>query len=500
MTAMGNLFKEKAGSVMMIGVEGTKMTPSLRRLVQTVRPGGIIFFRPNFSTASAIKKFISDLEKAAGKKLLTAVDHEGGRVIHASPGMTVFPDNLVLGNTGKEIYARRQGEIEACELRKLGLLMNLAPTIDVLGENYSPNIGIRSYGKDPELVSRLGMARIREMQKNGVAACAKHFPGQGHSNLDAHLDLPVLSARPGEIEKVHLPPFAAAIKAGVEAVMSSHPIYPQLDSSGVPATFSRKIIHGLLREKMKFDGLILSDDLEMGALKNIGSIGSSAVRAMEAGHDMVLVCHRAQNVLKVYDALAKAYESGRLNAWDLEKCLVRIERVMKKYASLKPRPVQSKNLPELISRAGVLRLENHDGFHFKKGDKVTIALPRFSDLAGKIFIEPSMLDEADFARELCSGSGLVCEKALVTGIRTSDRDEEEMQNVGGHLIYFCYDAHFDSRVQRILKILPRRNRKAAVVLLRNPYDEGFVSLQLACVKAFGFRSCQIKAALNLLIK
>ena len=496
---MPNNFEELAGGLMMIGIEGCEVTPSVRKLVKTVRPGGIIFFRPNFSSLSAFQKLIFDLEKAAGKKLLTAIDHEGGRVIHASFGVTVFPDNLVFGTAGKENFVRKQGMIEARELRKLGILMNLAPTIDVLGENFSPNIGIRSYGKNPALVSKMGAARIRAMQKNGVAACAKHFPGQGHSAWDAHLDLPVLSARESEIENIHLKPFRAAIQAGAAAVMSSHPIYPQMDEAGVPATFSREIIYERLRIGMKFEGLILSDDLEMGALKNLCSIGESAVRAVAAGHDMILVCHDPKNVLKAYESLAKSYESGRLNAWELEKSLVRIENVKRKYGA-KPGPVpKSAGLPGKICKEGVERLKTHAGFKFKKGEEVTVIFPRISELASKIFIEKEMLDEEKFARVLCLENGLKCRKVVITGLKLSAVDLEEAENIDGHVLFFCYDAHFDASAVRILKRLPRPSRKAAAVFLRDPYDIKFANRQIACVQSYGFRACQMRAALRLLV-
>lgn len=497
---MPKTFEELAGGIMMIGVEGSKITPAVRKLVKTVRPGGIIFFRPNFSSVSSFRKLVSDLEKAAGKKLLTAIDHEGGRVIHLAGGITVFPDNLVLGNTGKETYAREQGEIEARELRSLGLLMNLAPTIDVLGENYSPNIGIRSYGKNPDLVSKMGATRIKAMQKNGLAACAKHFPGQGHSSLDAHLDLPVLSSKHEDIEKIHLKPFRAAIAAGVDAVMSSHPIYPQMDGSSNPATFSRKIIFDLLRTQMKFEGLILTDDLEMGALKNLCSIGESAVRAAAAGHDMVLVCHDPKNVIKVYEALVKGYESGRLNARELEKSLVRIENLKKKYSAKAKSAGKPGALPAKVCKEGVTRLKSHAGIHFKKGDDVTVIFPRFSDLASRIYIEPQMLDAEKFAREICAKNGLKCKKVITTGLKSSVRDREEAESIDGHVIYFCYDAHMDPNSVHIIKKLPRAVRKAAVVFMRNPYDVKFASREIACVQSFGFRVCQVEAAMNLLVK
>src|SRR6185295_5779121 len=146
--------------------------------------------------------------------------------------------------TGKIDYARKQGQIEAKELRRLGMDVNLGPVLDVLTDAYSPNIGIRSYGKDWKLVADMGCARIAAMQKGGISACAKHFPGKGHAPVDAHLGLPVIKSTWKEMEEVHLRPFLKALEGGMDSVMSSHPYYPNLDSApNMIATFSRKIIH-----------------------------------------------------------------------------------------------------------------------------------------------------------------------------------------------------------------------------------------------------------------
>src|SRR3989338_7769515 len=308
----------------MIGIPGTRVRPEILETFRETNAGGVIFFGPNFTSARQFCSLISNLEKTLGRRLITAVDHEGGRVIHLREGITVFPDNLALGQTQNEDYAVWQGEIEARELRRLGIDLNLAPTVDVLTKNFSPNIGIRSYGLDPELVAKLGAARIRMMQALGLSACAKHFPGQGQSPSDAHLGLPVIPTTPEEMWKIHLKPFIAAIQAGVHAIMTSHPVYPKLDSRKQPATFSRRIVHGLLRRKLGFEGLILSDDLEMGALRGLCGTGESAVRAVEAGHDIVLVCHDRQAQFQVSKALLKAYRSGRLNKKELEASAERI--------------------------------------------------------------------------------------------------------------------------------------------------------------------------------
>ena len=152
-------------------------------------------------------------------------DHEGGRIVMLGRATTIFPDSLALGTAGDESFAFHQGVLEARELRRLGVDVNFAPVLDVLTERYSPNIGIRSYGKDPAVVTRNGIARIKGMQKGGLSACAKHFPGKGHSPLDAHLRLPTIDSTWAEMRATHLPPFLAAVEEGVDCLMTSHPIY-----------------------------------------------------------------------------------------------------------------------------------------------------------------------------------------------------------------------------------------------------------------------------------
>jgi beta-N-acetylhexosaminidase len=283
---------ELVGERLVLGIPGPTITPEIVRHFQELKAGGLILYRRNFDSPAQLQKLLGALEEALGRRLLVMTDHEGGRVIMFREGVTVFPDNLTVGSAGNIDYARQQGEIEAKELRRLGLDVNLAPVLDVLTEAYSPNIGIRSYGKDWRRVAEMGAARIAAMQEGGLSACAKHFPGKGHAPVDAHLGLPVILSTWKEMEAVHLKPFVAAMETGVDLVMSSHPYYPNLDPGPHKiATFSRRIIHDYLRGELNFQGVIASDDLEMGAIKAICPIGEAGVLAAAAGHDLLLVCH-----------------------------------------------------------------------------------------------------------------------------------------------------------------------------------------------------------------
>ena len=177
---MGNMnLTELVGERLVIGIPGTRITPEIVRHFQELQAGGLILYRINFDSPAQLKKLITDLEEALGRRLLVTADHEGGRVIMFRDGITVFPDNLAVGTAGKIDYARQQGEIEAKELRRLGLDVNLGPVLDVLTEAYSPNIGIRSYGQDWRVVAEMGAARIAAMQQHGLVSLRQAFSRQG---------------------------------------------------------------------------------------------------------------------------------------------------------------------------------------------------------------------------------------------------------------------------------------------------------------------------------
>ena len=304
---------EYVGQKMVIGIPGTRITPEIVRHFQELQAGGLILYRINFDSPAQLKKLITDLEEALGRQLLVTADHEGGRVIMFREGITVFPDNLAVGTAGNLDYARQQGEIEAKELRRLGVDVNLGPVLDVLTEAYSPNIGIRSYGQDWRLVAADGRGAHGRHATGRSVSLRQAFSRQGScprgcpSGAAGH---PIHLARDGCGASAA---FHAAIRAGVDLVMSSHPYYPNLDPDPKKiATFSRRIIYDYLRQELNFQGVIASDDLEMGAIKAICPIGEAGVLAAQAGHDLLLVCHDLKAQKEVYYKLLEAYRSRQL--------------------------------------------------------------------------------------------------------------------------------------------------------------------------------------------
>jgi len=497
---------ELVGERLVIGIPGTEITPEIVRHFQELHAGGLILYRINFDSPPQMQKLIADLEEALGRKLLVTADHEGGRVIMFRDGITVFPDNLAVGTAGKIAYARQQGDIEAKELRRLGIDVNLAPVLDVLTEAYSPNIGIRSYGQDWRLVAEMGAARIAAMQQGGLSACVKHFPGKGHAPVDAHLGLPVIGSTWEEMRQVHLKPFVKAMHTGVDLVMSSHPYYPKLDPDPKKiATFSRRIIYETLRQELNFKGVIASDDLEMGAIAAICPIGAAGILAAQAGHDLLLVCHDLKAQKEVYHGLLEAYRRKQLPRQELEESVERIKRLKlkreKRFAGGEPgAEPEGSILAESICRESVQVLQDERKLlPLESGEKrIGVIFPQFSFFDSKIMIEKEVLDEQEFVRHEFKKFGINPDIQIVS-IEPAAEEIQQSVNLSKNsdlTILFCFDAHLYPSNKKLLDSIQDSAKELVVDLLRDPYDAAFIKAGVACLTDFGWRACQIKAAIE----
>jgi len=320
------------GTKLVVGFPDTEATDEFIACLRKTQAQSLIVFERNFASPEQFTGLVRRLEEAVGRRLLVMVDHEGGRIIRFRQGVTRFPSACEQSRRGDRSAVERQGRVEAQELSRLGVRVNLAPCVDVVVAGSDPVIGDRSYGADPEQVASFAVARIKGLQANGVAACAKHFPGLGPVPRDPHTHLPTIPLAWQAMEAAHLRPFRAAIEAGVAMVMSSHVCYPALgDPPGLPATFSPRLIRQLLRQRLGFSGLILTDDLQMGALRSFGGRGEAAVRATEAGHDLLLICSDLAACLEAVDALSNYYKGNMLRQYELEETANRLSSLKKKF-------------------------------------------------------------------------------------------------------------------------------------------------------------------------
>jgi beta-N-acetylhexosaminidase len=294
------------GQLFMVGLPGFALDDSTLRLIEEFRINNFIYFKRNVESPEQLKKLSEDLYKACiqnnlGPPLI-AIDQEGGSVTRLPPPFTQFPDARVLAESENPENALGDfARVCSRELRDIGVNYNLAPVLDVCDAGKEYFMEKRSLGGDPEVVGKLSTHVIGEMQARGIAACAKHFPGLGAAVVDPHLELPYVPKTEPDIRAQDILPFQQAVAAGVASIMTSHTIYHHLDPDN-PATLSKKILTGLLRIELGYDGVIITDDLEMGAIENEGDLGEAALQAFAAGADLLLIC---QSHEKAIDALKK---------------------------------------------------------------------------------------------------------------------------------------------------------------------------------------------------
>lgn len=325
----------KVGECTMIGFDGHVVPGDVKRLVREFGVGQVILFRRNVESPEQVADLVRELQSVARDArlelpLLVAVDQEGGRVARLREPWTLWPTARALGRTADEHLARQMGGALAAELSACGIRLDFTPVMDVDTNPANPVIGDRSYGSDPDLVGRMGVAVIHGLQDQGVAACAKHFPGHGDTDLDSHFALPAVGHSRARLEEVELPPFRMAIEAGVASFMTAHVIVRELDDA-VPATLSRLVVQGLLREEMGFEGVIFSDDLEMKAVSGRWGYAEGAVLAMNAGCDAIPVCSNHDAQVQAMEGLVRAVESGEVPWARLDDAHGRVRRLKQRF-------------------------------------------------------------------------------------------------------------------------------------------------------------------------
>jgi beta-N-acetylhexosaminidase len=337
----------QAARLFSVGFHGKAPTRELEALIAR-GVAGVIFFSRNVGLPAEVAELTRTVKRLAERPLILSLDQEGGQVARLRQGFTEIPPMRAVGAARSSELAREIGELLGRELRAVGFDLNYAPVLDVDTNPNNPIIAARSFGRTPELVSALGVALAAGLESAGVAACGKHFPGHGDTSQDSHLELPRLPHSLERLEQVELAPFRAAIQAGIPALMTAHVIFEPLDPV-YPATLSRPVLHGLLREKMGYRGLIVSDDIEMRAIADHFGVEETVVRGLNAGVDQFLCCHTAELAHRAIDAIIHAVEKGAISRETLALANRRIERFSAHYAQ------PATDQPEL----SVLKSERH---------------------------------------------------------------------------------------------------------------------------------------------
>jgi beta-N-acetylhexosaminidase len=342
----------------MAGFEGTRLPREVRQLLEQGL-AGIALYPRNFKSASGLAALTAEIREAARGNVLIGIDQEGGTKFSLPHPFTQWPAPEEFGEMGDGEAVRAAARAIGRELAACGCNLNFAPMLDIHVNPASPVTQRRSFGPDPELVGRMGVAFHAGLAESGVLSCAKHFPGHGDAEVDPHEELPVFHGTHARLERVELVPFAAAIAAGVPIVMTAHILLPRIHAER-PASLSRAIQIGVLRNKLGFRGLILADDLGMGAIARQFNAGAAAIAAFAAGADVAMLSHNWSQVEVAINEVGEAIGSGKLALDEWEHAGLRIERALTQAAKLAKHPVSTIGCPAHRSLAEQLhsRLES----------------------------------------------------------------------------------------------------------------------------------------------
>ncbi|WP_227356382.1 beta-N-acetylhexosaminidase [Haladaptatus salinisoli] len=461
---------EKVGQLFVAGFDGTRPTAEIEELVSERSLGGVIYFGRNVESPEQLRTLSRTLRgfvPDGGPPLLVTVDQEGGRVARLSWG-TELPSAMALGAADDPALAARAGAAVGRELRALGVDVDLAPVLDVNNNPDNPVIGARSFGERPGRVAELGAAFAAGLQNGGVVACGKHFPGHGDTAVDSHLDLPVVDHDRERLDRVELRPFRRAVDAGIDAVMTTHVAFPAVaEDAERPATLSRRVVTGLLREELGFDGLVVTDCMEMNAIADgVGTV-EGCVRAVEAGCDLVCVSHTPRTQRAAIDAVVAAVESGRVSESRVDESVRRVLRVKRAYGAGSVDTPDERDAAATACRS-VARTVAERGVTLVR-DADTLPLPdapvvvyEFEGDRGSL-VEESTDRRGAFASALSTAGATVNASVLAPGDSPPNPDDAPT-------VVCTSDAAANPEQAGAVDALVEAGADPVVVATRNPYD------------------------------
>ena len=331
--------KKALGQIFLVGFDGTELSQDLRDLFRHSPPGGVILFKRNLEDPDQIYRLTQDLQRTEARlPMLVCIDQEGGRVWRLPSAFTCFPEAQALGNAGSDSLAYSAAKVIAEELSAVGIHINFAPVLDLHTNPENPVIGDRALGSDPSAVAALARSILLSFRSHGIAGCGKHFPGHGDTDLDSHQTLPTVSLSQKRLSTVEMSPYRILLRDArkpLELVMTAHVRYPELDAKR-PATLSSTILRGTLRRQLGFQGIIVTDDLEMGAITGSFGPDEASLLAFRAGADLLMFCHTASHLPVCTEALYRSLERGETSYSRLRRSLNRIQRFKRRLCQRLP--------------------------------------------------------------------------------------------------------------------------------------------------------------------
>lgn len=479
----------KIGQLIFVGFEGTEITDDIRGLIREYKVGNIILFERNCKNPKQIFKLIKDLQayamKEIGISLFIAIDQENGMVTRIYEGVTHFPGNMAVAATKNVKYGYEVGKCMGEELNALGINFNLAPCTDINNNPENPIIGVRSYGENKELVKKFAVSMINGMQKQGIISTVKHFPGHGDTNIDSHLGLPKVDYRKERLNAVELYPFKESIKAGVKAVMTAHIIFSAYEEENIPATLSKNILTGLLRDELDFKGLIMTDCMEMNAIKDYYGTEKGAKLAIEAGADLVCISHTKEKQIRALKLIKQAIEEEDISIKRIDES---VERILREKKKLKVTVNYEEALKKLYKKENIKlsRKISEESMTIVKNEDI---IPIANKKVLVVSIEEKILTGVEGERKSLSIGEIFKEKLKTCVVEYKSLelniDDKEIVKLKGivanyDIVICCtYNAkNFVGQIKMVKEIMVK-NKNVILIPMRVPYD----FLELKDVKA-----------------
>ncbi|MCL2400453.1 MAG: beta-N-acetylhexosaminidase [Defluviitaleaceae bacterium] len=470
--------EEKVGQLFLVALDGPTLTNEYKKHFQRHKLGNFIFFKHNLTDYKSIRQLSDSLQstvkESVGIPAFISVDQEGGMVTRVYSGATHFPSNMAVAASGMFDSIDRMGEMVATELRALGINLNHAPSVDVNNNADNPVIGIRSYSDDPQAVAKMGMSYIQGLQRGGVMANAKHFPGHGDTNMDSHLDLPAVNHEMERLNSIELVPFKAVISNanGVDSIMTAHIIFKAIDNA-LPATLSHKILTEFLRKELGFEGLVITDCMTMNAIKTYYTTEKGCIMALKAGADILCLNATPEIQANCYNAVLEAVKSEEIPIDEIDAKVQRILDHKKKYSlcCTPDQPIEKypehEALSDEISAKSITLVKGNDTLLPLTGKKVFIISPRPSGT-----IVDDVIEQESFCKKAATEFGGDCKFTEIS----IDPDENEINAVLSKaegfdiVLYATYNAVLNPGQVHLFDALKAAGKQIVTVSLRVPYD------------------------------
>lgn len=457
----------KTGQRFIAGFEGTAVPEDLRQLIKTHKVGNIILFKRNVENREQLRKLCDDLQalvmEETGLPAFISIDQEGGCVSRLPDDCAIVPTAMALAATGDPQNAYDAGVITGRELSALGINFDLAPVMDVNSNPLNPVIGARSYSDDPETVCAFGSAMIKGLQAGGAMSCAKHFPGHGDTAVDSHLGLPKVEKTLSELEACELIPFRAAIEAGVSAIMTTHILFPHLEKEELPATMSKTIMQDVLRGRLGYEGLIVSDCMMMDAIAKFYGTVPGTLAACNAGVDMICICHDPGLTGQACEEIVKNGDPAMTDA-AVERIIAAKEKLMAAGDASIAGCAEHRERNRQMRAASITR--------------VGAEMPKLGGnpfFVGCFPFVPSLV-ASPIERSVCFPEWMHKElggSCMVTGVEPQEHEIAaacQAAKEASCIVLCTFNAHMKRQQLALMRALAELGKPMAVCAMRDPYD------------------------------